>query len=145
MTSLSVGGMGNFDVKFLGHVTSEILIVGGVTFWLNGKISTLEKQNAVLIKKVEEMEQAISQLYAILRGETPPQQRQSAPKKQPQPSTEDEEEEEQKPAPKKQPKKKVPPPKVVKKNKKEKSKRRDDIDPEALISDELELEIETNV
>lgn len=56
------------DKKTMIHVAAEIVIVGGVTFWLNGKINgqldtiaNLQKENADLKARLERIEHFLAQ------------------------------------------------------------------------------------
>jgi len=64
------------DKKTMIHVAAELVIVAGVTFWLNGKINgqtdsitKLQKENAELKARLERIEQFLSQAT----GNPPPQ------------------------------------------------------------------------
>lgn len=56
------------DKKTMIHIASELIIVGGITFWLNGKINgqvdsiaQLKKENAELKARLDRIEQFLSQ------------------------------------------------------------------------------------
>ena len=56
------------DKKTMIHVAAELVIVGGVTFWLNSKINgqldtiaNLQKENAELKARLERIEQFLAQ------------------------------------------------------------------------------------
>jgi len=72
--------MDKIDTKLMIHVGCELLIVGGIAFYLNGKIKTLsdrvsalEQQNAQLKQMFDAHEDIIRQ--ALGKGSRPPQQR----------------------------------------------------------------------
>jgi len=88
------------DKKTLIHATAELIIVAGVTFWLNSKINgqndaivKLQKENAELKARLEAIEQFLRQ--ATGGGGPPPPPPSSKKKKQPMeadPGTQSEEE-----------------------------------------------------
>jgi hypothetical protein len=57
----------SLDKKMIIHIASELIILGGVTFWLNSKInskderiSALEKENKELKLRLERIERFLS-------------------------------------------------------------------------------------
>ena len=82
--------MTSVDTKTLVHAGVEIVIIGGIAFWLNTRISGLQEELTVLRQKVESLEgviqqqnQLLSRHEAILRqitgGGPPPQSHQGPP------------------------------------------------------------------
>lgn len=73
------------DKKTMIHVAAEIIIVGGVTFWLNGKINgqldtiaNLQKENADLKARLERIEQFLAQATGGAAPSGPPPARSPA-------------------------------------------------------------------
>lgn len=85
--------MNSLDTKTLVHVGVEVVVIGGVAFWLNGKISTVQKELAEALGRIQRMEEIINQqnqvitrhemiLRQIMGGRpppTPPEQPRSVP------------------------------------------------------------------
>lgn len=91
------------DKKTMIHVAAELVIVGGVTFWLNSKINgqyealtKLQKENAELRARLERIEQFLAQATGQGPPRPPPQGGGKPKRKRPPagPGTESEEEEE---------------------------------------------------
>lgn len=54
------------------HIGVELLIVGGVTFWLNSKISAKDETIARLEKENKEIMERLMRIEMFLQGKTPP-------------------------------------------------------------------------
>lgn len=93
------------DKKTMIHIASELIIVGGITFWLNSKINgqldaiaQLKKENADLKARLERIEQFLAQATGGGPPPGPPpgrpgrEKRRRAPPPAADPGTESEEE-----------------------------------------------------
>ena len=89
------------DKKLMIHIASELVIVGGITFWLNGKINGQNELVAKLQKENAEIKERLARIESFLSsmgGAPPPppptkSRRRHARPSAPDPGTESEEEE----------------------------------------------------
>ena len=58
--------MNSIDSKTLVHVGVEFVVIGGVTFWLNKRISGIQEEVLELRKKVESYENVIQQQSRLI-------------------------------------------------------------------------------
>lgn len=58
--------MNSVDSKTLVHVGVEFVVIGGVTFWLNKRISSVQEEVLELRKKVESYETVIQQQSRLI-------------------------------------------------------------------------------
>lgn len=60
--------LSNVDTQTLIHVGTELVIIGGLSFWFNKKLGDLQTQNLILEKRLKEMESVIEQQQKILES-----------------------------------------------------------------------------
>lgn len=88
-----MAGVANIDTSTLIHVGVELVVVGGLAFWVHRKTSDLQDQVSGLTEKVNKYEEilkrqgellaqhenALRQVFAVLNGGAPPPQPQPKP------------------------------------------------------------------
>lgn len=57
----------NLDMQTLIHVGTELVIIGGISFWLNRRIGAIDSKCEDLLKKIAAYEDIISQQQALLQ------------------------------------------------------------------------------
>ena len=56
----------NFDKQFIGHLAGELIIIGGVSFWLNKKIGEEAEKNRLLSEEIAKLKEHIAQQNQLL-------------------------------------------------------------------------------
>lgn len=57
----------NLDMQTLIHVGTELVIIGGISFWLNRRIGAVDSKCEDLLKKIAAYEDIISQQHVLLQ------------------------------------------------------------------------------
>jgi hypothetical protein len=62
----SSSGFAGISMTTIIHIATEILIIGGVTYWLNSKIKTQEDNNKLLLERLTKCEEQITKQNEII-------------------------------------------------------------------------------
>lgn len=80
--------MDNLDKKLLIHVGAELVIIGGISFWLYNKISSkdamieqLQKENRELLLRIQKIENFLQAATGDQYNQAPPEPRNHPHKK----------------------------------------------------------------
>lgn len=59
--------MESIDKMTMVHIAGEVIVIGGLTFWMNKRISGLQEEIAELRQQIEQQNQLLSQHEMIFR------------------------------------------------------------------------------